>query len=96
MNVFGFLAVIIICVTIIGVVLLLCHKSITITHIHKDITEQPKPEERPTMGFSVEEKDKQEKEINKDIAQIGMDAVITAANKLMGIDVEEVDNGRKE
>lgn len=99
MNIFGFFATIICCVTVIVVTCIIFSKSFTITHTHKDIIEQ-KPEERPQMGFTRPEPDKKEKaleeEINKDIHQASMDAVIKSVNELMGIKVEGDANDRKE
>lgn len=97
MNVFGFLAVIIICATICIITMVLCRHGITVHRTYKDITEQLAPVEKPVMGFTPEKKETAQ-DINKEVAVTSMDAVIAAANELMGIETvsKEVNNDRQE
>lgn len=85
MNVFGFFAVIIICATIIGAIWFLNKFPITIKTIQS--TEAPKIIEavKPT----VEDKPEEESEV---LQKASMDAVIRAANELMGIETEVEDD----
>lgn len=86
MNVFGFFAVIIICATIIGAIWFLNKFPITIKTI-KSTDEAPKTIEvvKPT----VEDKPEEESEV---LQKASMDAVIRAANELMGIETEVEDD----
>lgn len=97
MNIFGFFAVIIACIAICIIVMIVCKHGITIHHTHKDLTEQPAPVEKPVMGFAPEKKD-EKSNVNEEVAVASMDAVIAAANELMGIETmsKEVNNGRQE
>ena len=97
MNIFGFFAVIIACVAVCIITMIVCKHGITIHHTNKDLTEQPAPVEKPVMGFAPEKKD-DKSDVNKEVAVASMDAVIAAANELMGIETvnREVNNDRQE
>lgn len=90
MNILGFLAVIIICGALVAITILLCKYGIVIHRTHEDLTKPPEPVEKPAIGFTPAS-DKKE----KDIAPVSMDAVIKAANELMGISTEEVTDGKE-
>ena len=95
MNVFGFISIIVICLTIIAVTFLLCKCGIIVHRTYKDLTETPEQPEKATMGFAPEEV----KELPENpVATASMDAVIKAANELMGIETvtKEIEDGRKE
>ena len=102
MNVFGFISIIVICLTIIAVTFLLCRYGIIIHRTYKDLTETPEQPERATMGFTpatTPEGNKEVKELPENpVAIASMDAVIKAANELMGIETvtKETEDGRKE
>lgn len=97
MNIFGFLAIVVICGTV-GVLGWRFSKSgVTITkHVYTETKDTTPKVVQQVM--SEEDKKRMEKEINaKFEAAKAMDAVIASANKLMGIDVEEdANNDRKE
>lgn len=81
MNIFGFLSTIIICATIVVIVWLILRKPFSVRIIRA--YEQPK--------VVVEKKEAQiDKEptpaVDKDVAISSMDAVVKAANELMGIE----------
>lgn len=103
MNVFGFLAAIVICGTVIGSIWLLTRKPISIRIIRT--TEPPKIVN--SKPISPEELKKAvdnapivsvKPEIDKEVEVTSMDAVIKAANELMGIETleKEVNNDRQE
>lgn len=97
MNIFGFFAVVIACVAICIITMIVCKHGITIHHTHKDLTEQPAPVEKPAIGFTPDKKE-DKTDINKNVEVTSMDAVIKAANELMGIETVEKENNndRKE
>lgn len=99
MNIYGLLAVIISCITLVGIILMMLLKPFhfIITHITKDITPPPPEPEKPSMGFKTDKTAKKlEEEINEtQISSASMDAVIQAANELMGIETVDRDKGDK-
>ena len=103
MNVFGFLAVIIICGTIIGSIWLLTRKPISIRIIRtteppKVVNSNPIPSVELTKAIDTAPVTPVKNEIDKEVEITSMDAVIKAANELMGIETlnKEVNNDRKE
>ena len=96
MNVFGFFAVIIACITICIIVMIVCRCGITVHHTNKDLTVKPRSVDRPVPRSLTEPKE--EKQEPKEVEVTSMDAVIKAANALMGIETieKEINNGRKE
>ena len=99
MNVLGFLATIIICGTAITIAWLLCKMGIKLNKTYQDNTVVVKPNTTTIKAetYPVETKTNQEleEELNKQQTS-GMDVVIEAVNKLMGIQpVEEVKNEGK-
>lgn len=94
MTLYGFLATIIICGATVGIVTMLCKWGIIIHHTHKDITEKPAPIEISQMNFTSEKSEKPAPD--KAVEVTSMDAVIKAANELMGIETitKENDNDR--
>ena len=95
MSIFGFFAVVIICLTLCVCVTIVCKIGITITHLHKDLTEYH-TETKNTVRFTEQDKDKLEKEINEQqVTKASMDAVIRSCNELMGISTEEEDEDGK-
>lgn len=99
MNVFGFFAVIIACITLCIITMIVCKKGLTITKRWEDNTKDA-PETKNPMGFTPSlptVNENIEKEINEQtVAKASMDAVIKAANELMGIQTEEVKDDGKE
>ena len=94
MNAWNFLIVLLICVTLLIIADMITKKGITITRIYKDITDKEeisKDISEKKFGFEKDNQDNKEdnKEETQEIAQASMDAVIKAANELMGIEVEE-------
>lgn len=95
MNVFGFFAVLIICATAITITCIVIYKP------KKSDFKSKKPlksqeaqklmEESPTVPQKIGEKTVEE-EINENIPQASMDAVIRSVNELMGVQTEEVDD----
>jgi hypothetical protein len=85
MNIFGFFAVLIICAALVTIVYFICDSGIVIHKSYEDITK------RPQVAQPVEEKQKKQEKQEKDVAVESMDAVIQAANALMGI--ETIDRG---
>lgn len=91
MNIFGLIAVIVACITACIITMIVCKLGITMTRQYRDLT-NPAPEEHPAMGFVNDNKSNTEleKKLNEDqVAKASMDAVIRAANELMGIEIEE-------
>ena len=96
MNIFGLIATIVGCGTAVGVTWLLTRKPISFKIIRS--TEAPKMVIPPEP--TKEEKEKIESAIaitkkEDEIKIASMDAVIKAANELMGITTEEVINGKE-
>lgn len=95
MNVFGFFAVLIICATAIAITCIVIYKP------KKSDFKSKKPlksqeiqkltEESPIVTQKIGEKTVEE-EINENIPQASMDAVIRSVNELMGVQTEEVDD----
>lgn len=104
MNIFGFFAVLIACATLLGIIWLLVRKPISFRIIRT--TEPPKliepkplsPEELKKLTENTNTIPLNKSEIDKDVEITSMDAVIKAANELMGIETveKENNNGRKE
>lgn len=89
MNIFGFFAVLIACIAVVGSIWILCTKGFIITHNHKDLTEHTEEPKHP-MGFSDENSETEKKpNEQKESKPAPMDRIIQAANELMGIDPEE-------
>ena len=86
MNIFSLIAAALGCATAFGITWLLVTKSINIKFI--STSEETVVEPAPV----VEKKD--EPEVTKAQEPVNMDAVIKAANELMGIDVGEDEHGR--
>ena len=94
MQVVILLSVLMVCMTVLSSVDIIFRRGFTITHIHKDITDKEeisKDISEKKFGFEKDNQDNKEdnKEETQEIAQASMDAVIKAANELMGIEVEE-------
>ena len=90
MDPLNVLSVMLICVTVLIVAYWLFTKPITIKHIHRDEREVITPIKKPELTEA--ERKRLEQELNKStIAQRSMDAVIKAANEMMGI--EPLDEG---
>lgn len=93
MNVLGFFAVLAVCATALGITVIIFSKTFTITHLHKDITEKVEDKIDNQIGFydkEISQKPQNEnQEIPQNISKASMDAVIKAANELMGITIEE-------
>lgn len=83
MNIYGLFAVLIICTAAVGITLLVCKNGITIHKTSADVTQRPQIVE----VSKPEEKSETKKE--KPISETSMDAVIKAANELMGINVPD-------
>lgn len=86
MNIFSLIAAALGCATAFGIVWLLVNKTINIKII--SAAEETVVEPAPV----VEKKD--EPETTKPQEPVNMDAVIKAANELMGIDVGDDEHGR--
>lgn len=94
MNIFGFLATIVICATVCAVTVWVCKHGIKITTQYEDKTVHAV--DSPASNASVNDNEKLEEEINKTtVTKASMDAVIKSCNELMGIETEEVDDGQK-
>lgn len=90
MDPLNVLSVMLICVTVLIVAYWLFTKPITIKHIYHDEREVITPIQKPELTEA--ERKQLEQELNKStIAQKSMDAVIQAANAMMGI--EPLDEG---
>jgi predicted Holliday junction resolvase-like endonuclease len=92
MNALGFVAIIIICLTIITIICILTMKGITIRIEKKDTTELKPPvfvKETKQVSEPKQVSKELEDTLNKKNFQASMDAVIKSANELMGIAVEE-------
>lgn len=88
MNLFGFLAVIVVCITIVIVVHMLTTSGISIHKTTADVTKRALP--------VVSESVKEDTDIKpEDVKIISLDSVIKAANEVMGIEVatKEDNNG---
>lgn len=92
MNIFGLLAVVMVCVTIFFVVHLITTRSINVKHICA-VEEQSKDKfvAPNTLAPEVVEKAQEPKPENA-VATASMDAVIAAANNLMGIETITKEN----
>lgn len=77
MNIFGFLAVLIASAACVGSVYLICKFGITIHHVNTTVL----PPKAAPVADAVTTKKKDE-----DPSELSMDAVIKAANELMGIE----------
>lgn len=88
MNIFSLLAVIVICITWAATVLVLSKTGITIHRTSADVTKRP---EVSTITPAKPDESKKP----KDVATLSLDAVIQAANEVMGISVvnQEDNNG---
>ena len=92
MNVFGFFAVLIICATAIAITCIVIYKPKKSDFKSKKVQSVQKPiEESPSVTQKIGEKTVEE-EINENIPQASMDAVIRSVNELMGVQTEEVDD----
>jgi hypothetical protein len=81
MNIFGFLAVLFACLAAVVIVFLLCKYGFTIHNVYEDLTKRPQISD---SIVPIPEKDEKKPEKT---AVISMDAVIQAANEVMGIGV---------
>lgn len=81
MNLFGFLAIIIICITIVIVIYMLTTSGILIHKTTADVTK------RPQIVVPEPVKEETSKPDSEKMDIISLDAVIKAANEVMGIDV---------
>lgn len=100
MNIFGFLAAVVGCGTAIVITWLLTRKPISFriikTDAHTKSIKNFEPTEQQTTLLNSETKDTTPIKENENIAVASMDAVIKAANTLMGIgSVEEDTNGKE-
>jgi hypothetical protein len=89
MNLFGFLAIILICITIVIVMHMLTTSGISIHKTTADVTT------RPQVVVTEPAKEDTPKTDSEKIAAVSLDAVIKAANEVMGIEVitKEDNNG---
>lgn len=89
MNLFGFLAIIIICITIVIVMYMLTTSGISIHKTTADVTK------RPQAVITEPVKEETTKTDPEKVDVISLDAVIKAANEVMGIEVitKEDNNG---
>lgn len=89
MNLFGFLAIIIICIAIVIVMYMLTTSGITLHKTTADVTP------RPQVIVSEPVKEETPKTNSEKVAELSLDAVIKAANEVMGIEVitKEDNNG---
>lgn len=89
MNLFGFLAIIIICITIVIVMHMLTTSGISIHKTTADVTK------RPQVVVTEPVKEETPKTDSEKVDVISLDAVIKAANEVMGIEVitKEENNG---
>lgn len=97
MNIYGLIATIFSCITAIVVVYLIIRKPISIRFTK--VVELPKQEPIVVPKETKKEAEpKKEEDVNKDVAVASMDAVIKAANELMGIETldKEIPHGGKE
>lgn len=94
MNIFGFLAVLIAAVAMVLVAWIAFTKPFTII-THYKVEEEKKEEPKP-MGFNADIKTDSKQEKEEPVAVVAMDAVIRAANTLMGVVNEEGVNDRKD
>ncbi len=92
--IYDLLATIIYCLTLIVIVYLFVRTPIKINFTKK--IELPKQE--PVQEPKKEDTTESEKQVNKNVAAASMDAVIKAANELMGIETidKETSNGRED
>lgn len=84
MNLFGLIATLFVCITIAASVYIVCKQGVTIYRVHEDIvnaTQTPAP--APAVPEELKKRN------DKDDAIKAMDAVVKAANELMGIGVVE-------
>ena len=99
MNGLGFGAVTIICVTLIIIVGIIAKLGFTVRVEKKDTTELKPPvllkETKPDPVEAKQVSKELEEELNKKNLQASMDAVIKSANQLMGIEVEEEQDGKE-
>ena len=84
MNIFGLIAIILMCATSIIISLLIIKKDVTIANMNKAATKVD--EATPAIQEAVQIKDEDQ------VAQRSMDSVIAAVNDLMGIPKEGVDD----
>lgn len=85
MNVYGIVAVALVCITVLVIAYWLFTKPITIKHIAASEPKKLEPVPIPVEMTEAERK-KLEEDLNKGAsAQKAMDAVIRAANEMMGI-----------
>lgn len=89
MNLFGFLAIIIICITIVIVMHMLTTAGISIHKTTADVTPHPQ------VIVTEPVKEETPKTNSEKVSEISLDAVIKAANEVMGIEVitKEDNNG---
>ena len=90
MTIYGFFATIIICATVLGGVWLLSKFPFTINIRTIKATEAPKAAPVP-VEKKTEVKEEAKNDKDKPVATVSMDAVIKAANELMGIQSTEED-----
>lgn len=91
MTIYGFFATIIICATVLGGVWLLSKFPFTINIRTIKATEAPKVTPVETKPETKEEVKDNKDAKDKPVATVSMDAVIKAANELMGIQSTEED-----
>ena len=89
MNIFGFLAVIIVCITIAIVMHMLTTAGISIHKTTADVTK------RPQVVVTEPVKEETPKTGSEKVDVVSLDSVIKAANEIMGIEVitKEDNNG---